>query len=172
MNVLILALMLLVMSPSFESNDDTTMCQMVNGSLGVYDAHIMFQNYLLGLLYKTLYMAACTIPWYAIIQYVVLLTAFSTVTYVILQKMDHYCGLCVTVILLIFFAYECYFKLQFTKTAGIAGGASVLLLLYAVSREKVSWKMILFGELFGAVGSMFRYRQFLACGALMAGVGV
>ena len=172
LNVLILALMLLVMSPSFESNDDTTMCQMVNGSLGVYDAHIMFQNYLLGFLYKTLYMAVGAIPWYAIVQYVVLLTAFSAVTYVILQKMDHYCGLCVTVILLIFFAYECYFKLQFTKTAGIAGGASVLLLLYAVSREKVSWKMILFGELFGAVGSMFRYRQFLACGALMAGVGV
>lgn len=172
LNILILALMLLVMSPSYESNDDSTMSQMVNGSLGVYDAHIVFQNYLLGLLYKTLYMAAGSIPWYAVIQYVVLLIAFSIVTYVILQKTDHHCGLCVTVILLIFFAYECYFKLQFTKTAGIAGGASVLLLLYAVSRKKVSWKLMLFGELFGAVGSMFRYRQFLACGALMTGIGV
>ncbi len=172
LNVLVLAIMLLLMVPSFESNDDITMSELVNGALGVHDAHLVFQNYLLGLLYKALYTWAGSLAWYSIVQYVFLLIAFSVVTYVILQRVDDYSGLCVCIVLLIFFAYECYFKLQFTKTAGVVGAAAVFLLFYAVSGENVSWKMILFGELLGCVGSMFRYRQFLACGAMMGGIGI
>lgn len=160
------------MMPFYETNDDLTMCEFVDGSLGTADAHLIFQNYLLGMLYKVLYRLPGNLPWYALCQYLVLWLSFSAVTYVILQRMESFSGLCVTFFLLIYFAYEGYVVMQFSKVSGIAAGAGLFLLLYAVSQEHLSRGQLFCGWLLGCAGAMYRFDEFLVCSALMSGIGV
>ena len=172
LNLLIMAGIFILMMPFYETNDDLTMCEFIDGSWGSTDGHLVFQSYILGIFYEFLYRLPLTLPWYALFQYFVLWLSFSAVTYVILQRLENGSGFFVTAVLLMFFAYECYIRMQFSKVAGIATGAALFLLLYAVTREHLSAPMLTCGWLLGCVGSLFRFDEFLACGALMTGIGV
>lgn len=54
-NLLVLFAMVLVMRPSFETNDDIVFAELGSGLRGVKDAHLVFQNYGLGVIYRFLY---------------------------------------------------------------------------------------------------------------------
>lgn len=124
-NLLALFAMVLVMRPSFETNDDIVFAELGSGLRGVKDAHLVFQNYGLGVIYRFLYAVTGRLPWYTIFQYVILLVAFTAVTYVLINRLEGISGLCLSLILVCGFGYEGYIHLQFTKTAGIAAAASV-----------------------------------------------
>ena len=171
-NLLAMAVMVLLMRPSFETNDDIVFAEFGSGLRGVKDAHLVFQNYILGLIYRFLYQATGRLPWYTIVQYAVLLAAFSAVTYVLMNRLEGYSGLYLSVIFLCCFGYEAYIHIQFTKTAGIAAGAAVFLLLYLVSRERFAVWEFLWGISLGLLGFLYREDQFWASSALMAGAGV
>lgn len=171
-NLLAMAVMVLLMRPSFETNDDIVFAEFGSGLRGVKDAHLVFQNYILGLLYRLLYQVTGRLPWYTIVQYAVLLAAFSAVTYVLMNRLEGYSGLYLSVIFLCCFGYEAYIHIQFTKTAGIAAGAAVFLLLYLVSRERFAVWEFLWGISLGLLGFLYREDQFWASSALMAGAGV
>ena len=171
-NLLAMAVMVLLMRPSFETNDDIVFAEFGSGLRGVKDAHLVFQNYILGLLYRFLYQVTGRLPWYTIVQYAVLLAAFSAVTYVLMNRLEGYSGLYLSVIFLCCFGYEAYIHIQFTKTAGIAAGAAVFLLLYLVSRERFAVWEFLWGISLGLLGFLYREDQFWASSALMAGAGV
>lgn len=49
-NLLVLFAMVLVMRPSFETNDDIVFAELGSGLRGVKDAHLVFQNYGLGVI--------------------------------------------------------------------------------------------------------------------------
>ena len=170
-NVLLLLGILLLMIPSFETNDDIAICEFANGSRGSFDAHLVYQNYILGLIYRFFYRINGNVPWYTLIQYAFLLAAFTAVTWVILNRLKPIPGLCASLALLLFFGYECYIKIQYTKTAGILAAASMFLLFYAVLEERICPKALLAGFLLGSVGAMYRIVQFVACSALMTGIG-
>lgn len=51
-NLLAMAVMVLLMRPSFETNDDIVFAEFGSGLRGVKDAHLVFQNYILGLIYR------------------------------------------------------------------------------------------------------------------------
>ena len=51
-NFLILGAMAAVMRPSFETNDDIVFAELGSGLRGVKDAHLVFQNYGLGMIYR------------------------------------------------------------------------------------------------------------------------
>ena len=171
-NLLAMAVMVLLMRPSFETNDDIVFAEFGSGLRGVKDAHLVFQNYILGLLYRLLYQVTGRLPWYTIVQYAVLLAAFSAVTYVLMNRLEGYSGLYLSVIFLCCFGYEAYIHIQFTKTAGIAAGAAVFLLLYLVSRERFAVWEFLWGISLGLLGFLYREDQFWASSALMAGAGI
>ena len=171
-NLLAMAVMVLLMRPSFETNDDIVFAEFGSGLRGVKDAHLVFQNYILGLLYRFLYQATGRLPWYTIVQYAVLLAAFSAVTYVLMNRLEGYSGLYLSVIFLCCFGYEAYIHIQFTKTAGIAAAAAVFLLLHLVSRERFALWEFLWGIGLGFMGFLYREDQFWASSALMAGAGV
>ena len=44
-----------------------------SGLRGVKDAHLVFQNYGLGMIYRLLYGVTGRLPWYTIVQYMILL---------------------------------------------------------------------------------------------------
>lgn len=138
-NLLILGAMVAFMRPSFETNDDIVFAELGSGLRGVKDAHLVFQNYGLGMIYRLLYGVTGRLPWYTIVQYMILFAAFTVVTYVLISRLGEISGLCLFVILACGFGYEGYIHLQFTKTAGIAAAAAVFLLLYLLEQEKYSW---------------------------------
>lgn len=171
-NLLILGAMVAFMRPSFETNDDIVFAELGNGLRGVKDAHLVFQNYGLGMIYRLLYGVTGRLPWYTIVQYMILFAAFTVVTYVLISRLGEISGLCLFVILACGFGYEGYIHLQFTKTAGIAAAAAVFLLLYLLEQEKYSWWGIAGGILLAVIAYMYREDQFWASCGLMAGAGL
>lgn len=63
-NFLILGAMAAFMRPSFETNDDIVFAELGSGLRGVKDAHLVFQNYGLGMIYRLLYGVTGRLPWY------------------------------------------------------------------------------------------------------------
>lgn len=171
-NLLILGAMAAVMRPSFETNDDIVFAELGSGLRGVKDAHLVFQNYGLGMIYRLLYGVTGRLPWYTIVQYMILFAAFTVVTYVLISRLGEISGLCLFVILACGFGYEGYIHLQFTKTAGIAAAAAVFLLLYLLEQEKYSLWGIAGGILLAVIAYMYREDQFWASCGLMAGAGL
>ena len=171
-NILVLLAMLLVMRPSFETNDDIVFAELGSGLRGVKDAHLVFQNYGLGVIYRFLYAVTGRMPWYTIFQYAVLFVAFTAVTYVLMNRLEGISGLCFSLILVCGFGYEGYIHLQFTKTAGIVAAAAVFLLLYVLDGEKWSWIEAIVGICLGIMAYMYRTDQFWASCGLMAGAGL
>lgn len=171
-NLLILGAMAAFMRPSFETNDDIVFAELGSGLRGVKDAHLVFQNYGLGMIYRLLYGVTGRLPWYTIVQYMLLFAAFTVVTYVLISRLGEISGLCLFVILACGFGYEGYIHLQFTKTAGIAAAAAVFLLLYLLEQEKYSWWGIAGGILLAVIAYMYREDQFWASCGLMAGAGL
>lgn len=172
-NIICLTFMLLVMAPAYETNDDTAIRLFINGAVTNADPHLVYQNYILGVIYKLLYSMPGSISWYTVFQYAVLLFSFTAVTYVVLRKWKGAGAFYVVSVLQSFFAFEAYISVQYTKTAGIAMCAGVFLMFYAVGAGgRTNWKAFLSGLLLGSVGSMFRFRQAAACAALMTGIGV
>ena len=171
-NLLILGAMAAVMRPSFETNDDIVFAELGSGLRGVKDAHLVFQNYGLGMIYRLLYGVTGRLPWYTIVQYMTLFAAFTVVTYVLISRLGEISGLCLFVILACGFGYEGYIHLQFTKTAGIAAAAAVFFLLYLLEQEKYSWWGIAGGILLAVIAYMYREDQFWASCGLMAGAGL
>ena len=171
-NLLILGAMAAFMRPSFETNDDIVFAELGSGLRGVKDAHLVFQNYGLGMIYRLLYGVTGRLPWYTIVQYMILFVAFTVVTYGLISRLGEISGLCLFVILACGFGYEGYIHLQFTKTAGIAAAAAVFLLLYLLEQEKYSWWGIAGGILLAVIAYMYREDQFWASCGLMAGAGV
>ena len=104
-NLLALFAMVLVMRPSFETNDDIVFAELGSGLRGVKDAHLVFQNYGLGVIYRFLYAVTGRLPWYTIFQYVILLVAFTAVTYVLINRLEGISGLCLSLILVCGFGY-------------------------------------------------------------------
>ena len=113
-NICLLAVLLLLFSPAYETNDDMGLCAIVNGVKGTYDAHMIYVNYLIGLLLTRLYRVTDAVSWYALLQYAALLCAFSAVTYVELRRFRKQPSGWIFVAVLLLFAYEVYIRLQYS----------------------------------------------------------
>ena len=172
-NVAVLAVMLLLLRPAFETNDDISVSMVANGSWGTGNAHIICQNYLLGVWYTVLYhIGHGSIPWYGISQYVFLCMAMSAVTYVLFQRLKKEQAFLINGILLIYFGYECYIRIQYSKTAGVLLAAGAFLLFYELEKEKATWYGILLGIFLGVTGSLYRFEEAAICCLLIAGIGL
>ena len=165
--------MLLILRPGYETNDDISISMIANGAWGVRDMHVICQNYLLGKLYNLFYTAGHgMIPWYVILQYAFVFSALTTVTCVLFRRLKGEQAFLVNGILLLYFGYECYIRMQYTKTAGIMLGAGVFLLFYEMEKEKISWKAVVWGILLAVTGSLYRFEETAVCCVLIAGIGL
>ena len=172
-NLAVLAGMMLLLRPAFETNDDISISMIVNGAWGVHDPHVICQNYLLGLLYSLFYrIGHGRIPWYAILQFAAIFAALTTVTWVWFQKLQRAQAWLVNGILLIYFGYECYIRMQYTKTAGIMMAAGALLMFYEVEKEKTSVRGMIWGMILAVAGSLYRFEEAAICCVLLAGIGL
>ncbi len=171
-NLAVLAGMLLLLRPAFETNDDISIAMIVNGAWGVHDPHVICQNYLLGLVYSLFYrIGHGSIPWYTILQFAAIFAAMTTVTWIWFQKLSRQQAWLVNGILMIYFGYECYIRMQYTKTAGVMLAAGVLLLFYELEKEKAAVKGLIWGVFLAVAGSLYRFEEAAICCVLLAGIG-
>ena len=90
LNVILLALLLLIFKPGYETNDDIGIQNIVSGVKGRSDAHLVYVNYLLGWLLAFAYkICPVHISVYAIAQYLTMLFAFTAIAYVLLNKIKN-----------------------------------------------------------------------------------
>ena len=171
-NAVFLIFLVVIMRPVFETNDDLTIVEMVSGAWNIQDAHVVYQNYLLGKLYVLLYSLTKCVPWYGLIQYFFLWLAFSAIVYVIMKRLPKELGITLSILVLCFFGYECYIEMQYTKTAGVLAIAGILLIFQECTAEIRSKKLLISGIVLSCIGSMYRFEQFEACVALMSGLGI
>ena len=138
-NLCVLAVLLIFLRPAYETNDDISVSMIANGAWGIRDMHVICQNYILGKIYNLFYtIGHGMIPWYAILQYICVFSALTTVTCVLFRRLKSEQAFLVNGILLLYFGYECYIRMQYTKTAGIMLAAGVLLSFYEIEKEKLS----------------------------------
>ena len=172
LNALILFGLVLLFRPVYETNDDMGIASMVNGVKGATDAHVLFPHYAVGLLLQRLYALRQSVPWFALLQYLLLYLSFTAITYVLLRRLKQSGTVWMIGILVVWFSYQSYIEVQFSKTAAAAAVAGMLLLFHAVARERLSLPALSGGLLLGCAGYMLRDMQFFAECALMAGGGI
>lgn len=165
LQLLILGVLVLCMEPGFENS------LLRENMLSDMTETASFQNYFLRAFYNAVYEIFPALPWYALLQYVLLFTAFFAVTCIILRQLEGMQGIFITVLMMIYFGYECYIRMQDTKTAAILSAAAVFLLIYGAEKKKASWRSLILGVLLGLFGSMYRISQFLICFLLLAWFG-
>lgn len=195
-NLILAMLLLLLMIPVFETNDDTTIYALTGGGKGRFDPHLIFSNILLGRLLTGLYALAPQIQWYSVLQYFVLYLSFTALLHVLLTRLRPGMAAIVFTALYCFFGYEGYIIIQFSKTAGYATCAGILLMFHALEQTDSAlqtiqvpsgrtaqiqkpysgrfstWCELVCGLLLALTGSMYRTKEFLLCAGVMSGIGI
>lgn len=160
MNLVIFVLSQVMFQPSFETCDDNYMAAILYGTYGEYNAHFIFSNIILGKVLKSLTVICPILPWYAIVQYVGLFLAFTSITFVLMKKEKNQYRTFLCWALLVVFGYECYVKVQFTKTAGVLTIAGLLLIYQAIKATKVHIFQLILGSGLAILGSFWRFNGF------------
>jgi len=155
---------LILYKPSFETNDDVVMLRMISGFNGYHNSYLIFINRIIGLFLKMLYSISQSLPWYELLQYSICFTSMTVITYFLLNTIKNRRN--VIFILNIFFVYELFIKTQFTKTAGVATFAGLLLIMYFTlykDYQKKYLKGIILGVILAILGFCYRQDMFLLC---------
>ena len=161
LNLIAFAISQFFFEPVFETNDDNYISAILYGVYGEYDTHLVYMNVIMGKIIKLLLLLCPILPWYTIIQYILLFVAFTAILYLILNnKTNEYrYFLCIT--MLIFFGYECYVKVQYSKTAGVMTAAGILLVYEALKRKQIKKQQLILGACLMVIGSLYRFQVFI-----------
>lgn len=203
-NLLLLTVLLVFLRPVFETNDDTTIYELTGGAKGVYDSHTFFIHVFIGKILEILYRILPVVQWYTVLQYAVMYVSFTAILYVLLNRLRTGMAVVVFGALYCYFAYEGFIIIQFSKTAGYAACAGMLLMFHGLERllqvdtaevekdsageegniqvadvqngfgkgKKCVYLSVILGTLLALTGSMYRFKEFFLCAALMSGIGV
>ncbi len=138
------------------------MMGVVSGLFGSPDPHMVFINIFIGKFLAFLYSISRSIPWYVIGHIVTIFLSCLVISYVIVDNKpsDKRRWICLG-LFYVFFAYECYVNIQFTKTGGIAAIAGLVMIVRNVTKERVSYPQIVFGFVLSVIGSMIRFNSFM-----------
>ena len=170
-NTILAIVFICLMDTYFESNDDAGMSSIVEGLYGEKNARIIFINVFIGKILKILYSIIPLVKWYTVFQYIGLFFAFTFFTYILLKHSFDIKRIFLILMVLIPFSYECYVKLQFTKTAGILVAIGILGLFFSL-RYKEEKLLYIISAFFVISGSMYRFQSFLIVSAVMCILGI
>lgn len=152
LNIVYLVGMLLIYKP-FLSPDDYLMSETVYGVFGDdYDYHAKYMNFNYGRIIVFLLRLFPHVPWYTILFYIWVFFSLVIVSKIVLDKFPKNISLAIVNVILLYFSYEGYICIQFTKIAGITGavGATAILL-------GTSWIEFLIGMVLFIISIMIRY---------------
>ena len=178
-NLAVMVFFAVFVYPVFETNDDSTIRFFVDETKVITDTHLIYQNVILGYIYRLLYTLTRRFPWYSIFMWAVIFASLTAVGYVLFARMKKWTALVFSLFISLWFGYEGYCLMQYTKVAGLAGGAGMLLLYHACDPERLSEEEgginrleVAVGLLLGSIGSLYRFPMFLAAAMLTSGIPV
>lgn len=148
--------------PYFETNDDMSVARIVDGSLGSYDPHIIIQSTVLGYILCFLYQIAGQIAWYTVLQYILIVTAFTALGFCLLRILGDL-GWIAYFFLLIICSYEGFISIQYTRTCGILATAGACLLLLSYAREKNRIPVAIWGYVLLFFAFIYRSNMTIIC---------
>lgn len=164
-NFIFLCVLLLMFEPVEKLDDYRMKFALAGAATGEPSCHLLYSNIFLGIILETLTKIVPSVPWYEAYQYIALFFAFSTMTYLILQKKLGTVGNGIIAILLFVFGYEAYIKLTFSKTAGIVSAVGMIFMLTILTKESLRRKkdlfQIMWASLLIVMGALLRYKVFL-----------
>lgn len=160
LNAAVLAVLLALFRPLFETNDDTALLTLVNGAKYSADPHMVISGIWMGRLLMFLYGLPYDLPWYTLVQYAMLFLSFTGVTYVLLRRIGRGWGTLLSFFLVSWFGYESCIVIQFSRTAGVASASAMFMLFYIVTGMFPSLKKLSAGNAAaGEGGRWIRSRQ-------------
>lgn len=169
-NALVLFVLFLMFHPT-EKTDDYIMKLILSGAYsGTPNAHLLYSNYVLGLVLKLLTIIIPFVSWYEMAQYLTIFASLTAFTYVMYDEHHKNQSWLIIIPVLLYFGFEGYIKLTFTKTAGIAAGAGMLLFFMALMQPEVEKKKLLPGLFFVFLGSLFRWKAIICTIVIFVGV--
>ena len=175
LNLAFLLVLLLCFEVRFEENDDLTVQKFLDGQTAVKTPFVVYINYFLAKLLIFLYdISGNALPVFALLQYAMLLVSFTAVSYLLFKRLNVLAATAGSLGLLCFFGADSYLIMTYTKTAGIAavGGVSLMLLGAGERSGGKKWLPLLLGAVTLLFSLMLRDKEFLACTALMAPLGL
>ena len=141
-----------------EKTDDLIMKLILSGAMsGEVDAHLLYTNYFLGLVLSLFQTAVPTVAWFEVSQFCVIFVSLTVFTYIMLGSKKPLVVVCAILPVLLFFGFECYIKLTFTKTAAVAVGSGFFALLHGFRGGRVNLWAVAFGLLQIFVGTLYRW---------------
>lgn len=169
-NALLLGVFLCLFTPYYDTNDDWLLSNFVNGAIAEKSARMVYINVIVGALLKGLYTLIPAVPWYALLQYVMLFASFTAMTWILLERWELIPAMALSIGFISIFGMDAYIVVQYTKTTAAATVSGVLLILYSLGKEKGTKSRritMAIGIILALLGGMYRYYEFLAAGAVI-----
>ncbi|MBQ1387101.1 MAG: hypothetical protein IIY75_09905, partial [Erysipelotrichales bacterium] len=170
-NIFVMFLMAVMFTTS-EKTDDYVMKLILSGAMsGTPDAHLLYVNFFLGKTLEILTKFVPQVSWMEVSQIGTVFLSLTIFTIFMQDEEKPAQSWAAILPVIIFFGYEGYMKITFTKTAGIAMGVGMLLLCYAFLQKK-TWKCYetVCGALLFLLGTMFRSKMLNAAILIFGGI--
>ena len=152
LNIVYLSMHLLIYDPIWRADDYYIAANIYGVYLGEYDSTPIYTMPLYGHL-VTFFLNICgSLPWYTILSYTWIFMSLCLFSYVILSHMKNKVTWLIVNIILLFFGFEGYMCMQWTKTSAIAMGAGMLSFVFPC---KSKWVKVT-GILLFLIGAFFR----------------
>ncbi len=174
-NAGLLLVLLCCFTPRFETNDDVLMSKFVDGQMGEKSAYIPFINIVLGFFLKLLYtIGGEGLNWYSVSMYVLMLAAFTAMTWVLLMRFRALGAWSMAAVILLTVGLNSYLYPCFSKTCAVAAAGGLCLMLYAMGDglEKPKRLPLVLGFALAALGYLWRVEEFFGVAVLLAPVGL
>ena len=166
-NIIALGLVLLFCDLKYEVSDDFVMSTIISGAYGYGEnPYLMFSNIILGYILLPFYNFFPHISWYFIMHVTVIFASSTTVTYILMERLERIKAVMLFSFLILFFLNDMYILIQFTKTAMFAVMAGSLFFLDALFNKKSNWRMVTGGALC-IVGTWIRYLVIYMAGGFL-----
>ncbi len=160
-NIVVFSALAFVLPIRFETNDDIGMLAIASGNyLSGPDAHLVFINYIYGLLVSSLYKLYGGIEWYTLLFAIIHIVSWSIISWRIFAEKARPISKLVASLLFLSLEICCILYFQFTTTAAVCATGSVV--LFMASRDD---KLRILAILLFFLGTLIRFEA--ACLVLL-----
>ena len=158
--ILVFVAATIITTPFYETEDDNTMAGISLGLYGKREFHLVYMSTILGKLINTLSSVWNVVNWYTMLHYITVFCSFAIILFVLLEGASVYRSLFICMLIGITFNFQFFHSLQFTKTAGVATLAGIVLLVKLIEGQNRNRVLYIAGAFLLVLGSMFRFESY------------
>ncbi len=159
-NIFAFLMGMLFFVPTPKTDDYDIANILYGGMTGEYSGITLYINPVLGFFIKGLLQVFPMVSWYYVLQYILMIFAFSLLTYILLKKCSRRQALFYWAVLMIFSVYEFYVRITFSKTSGVLLVAGLTVILFAIDCKK-KWMTYVVGISLTCIGILYRNTMLL-----------